>query len=310
MSVNRQPTMPAAAAPAGLTASDAGLKPDPFLWKIRDLIYKVAGIYQLDDKIHFIEEKVQRRMRVCRVDSFAAYYDTLTAKAERDAELRELLNEITVSETCLFRCLPQLDALANFVLAELMKIKSHMTQRKLRIWSAGCSTGEEPYTLSMVLMEEFSAKYPGWTFELTATDLNERSLAVAKEGIYAESAMRNVPAPFRDKYFLAAGDKFQVKPEVRARVNFTRLNLFDDTKMLFMKGMNIISCCNVLIYFDVNSKRRVLQHFFSNLLPGGYLFLGQSESLYGIASQLRLVHFPRTTAYFRPPLSSIPTVKS
>lgn len=282
---------------------------DPVLWKIRDLIYKVAGIYQPDDKMYFIEEKVQRRMSAKRVNSLSDYFETLTVKAERDPELRELLNEITVGETCLFRCAPQLEALANFVLLELMKIKSHMTQRKLRIWSAGCSTGEEAYTLAMVLMEEFAAKYPGWVFELTATDLNERSLAAAKEGIYGEHAMRNVPPQYREKYFFPVSDKFQVKPEVKSRVSFTRLNLFDDTKMLFMKGMNVISCCNVLIYFDVNSKRRVVQHFFSNLLPGGYLFLGPSESLYGISTELRLVHFPQATAYFRPSLTPISTVK-
>lgn len=282
---------------------------DPYLSKIRDLIYKVAGIYQPDDKIGFIEERVLRRMRLRRLESCADYFDTLTVKAERDPELRELLNEITVGETCLFRCAPQLDALTNFVLLELMKVKSHMAQRKLRIWSAGCSTGEEAYTLAMILMEEFTAKYPGWSFELTATDLNERSLTSAKEGTYGEYAMRNVPLSFREKYFNPVDGKFQVKREVKARVSFTRLNLFDDTKMLFMKGMNVISCCNVLIYFDVNSKRRVVQHFFSNLLPGGYLFLGQTESLYGISTELRLVHFPQTTAYFRPALSPISKVK-
>lgn len=297
------------------TAADSGIKDDkgrrdPFLWKIRDLIYRVAGIYQPDDKIDFIEERVLRRMRLRRLENFAGYFETLTVKAERDPELRELLNEITVGETCLFRCAPQLDALTNFVLLELMKVKSHMAQRKLRIWSAGCSTGEEAYTLSMVLMEELTAKHPGWSFELTATDLNERSLISAKEGMYGEYAMHNVPSSFREKYFLPVDGKFQVKPEVKARVSFTRLNLADDTKMLFMKGMNIISCCNVLIYFDVSSKRRVVQHFYSNLLPGGYLFWGQSESLYGFSTELCLVHFPQATAYFRPPLSPISTVKT
>jgi chemotaxis protein methyltransferase CheR len=308
--VKADPRMQIATSAADAATKDENGKTDPFLWKIRDLIYKVAGIYQPDDRIHFIAERALRRMRVRRLDTFAGYFDTLTVKAERDAELRELLNEITVGETCLFRSLPQVDALTNFVLLELMKVKSHMAQRKLRVWSAGCSTGEEAYTLAMVLTEEFTAKYPGWSFELTATDLNERSLQTAKEGTYGEFAMRNVPSPLREKYFSPVDDKFQIKPEVKARVNFTRLNLFDDTKMLFMKGMNIISCCNVLIYFDANSKRRVVQHFFSNLLPGGYLFLGQTESLHGISSELRLVHFSQATAYFRPPLSPFSTVKT
>lgn len=130
---------------------------DPILWEIRDLIYKVAGIYQPDDKMYFLTETVLRRMRAKRVTSLSGYFELLTVKAECDTELRELLNEITVGETCLFRSAPQLEALTNLVLTELMKIKSHMTQRKLRIWSAGCSTGEEAYTLAMVLMEEGSS---------------------------------------------------------------------------------------------------------------------------------------------------------
>lgn len=289
-------------------AQGGGLS-DPFLAKIRDLVYKVAGIYQPDNKVGFVEEKISRRMRARGIRNFADYFDSLTAKPERDAELRELLNEITDGETCLFRSLPQMDALRHSILPELTQVKSHMSQRKLRVWCAGCSTGEEAYTLAMVLTDVISSKYPGWTFELAATDLNDRSLAAAKEGIYGDYALRQTPDYFRDKYFLAVKGQFQVKPEVRARVSFIHLNLADERKMLFMKGMNLISCCNVLIYFDANSRRRAVQHFFSNLLPGGYLLVGEAESLYTFQNEFRLVHFAQATAYFKPPNTSVPMVK-
>jgi len=282
---------------------------DISLTKIRDLIYKVAGIYLPEEKSSFVQEKALKRMGVRDLASLADYLDLLTIKPDRDAELRELLNEITDGDTCLFRSMAQADALRNSVLEELTQVKSHMMQRKLRVWCAGCSTGEEAYTLAMVLMDEMSAKYAGWRFDLMATDMNERALAVAQEGTYGEESLRKTPAYFRERYFQDAGVRMAVKPEVKACVSFSRLNLADESKMLFMKGMNIISCCNVLILFDAESKRRALQHFYSNLLPGGYLFLGESESLYGIANQFRLVHFPQITAYFKPSLSRLPAVK-
>jgi len=286
--------------PADPASAGGERRTDGHLLQIRDLIYKVAGIYQADDKLEFMEERVGRRMRSRKTANTSEYYDLLTVKGDRDAELKELLNEITVGETRLFRSPPMLESLKNSVLPELTQIKSHMTQRKLRIWCAGCSTGEEAYTLGMILAEEFHEKYAGWTFDLTATDLNERSLAAAKDGIYSEASLGDTPEYFREKYFEPAGEGVQVKAELKARVAFTRLNLADETKMLFMKGMNLITCCNVMIYFDANSKRRAVQHFYSNLLPGGYFFLGQSESLYGIQNDFRLVHFPQTTAYFKP----------
>lgn len=298
-----------ASSPSETGVSDIDQQRDPYLLRIRDLIYQVAGIYQPEDRIDFVEERIFRRMRDRNISSLAGYFDLLTLLPERDAELRELLNEIAVGETCLFRSMPQMDALRHSVLEEMTQVKSHMMQRKLRVWCAGCSTGEEAYTLAMVLTEEFATRYPGWRFDLLATDINERSLAAAKEGIYGEEALRNTPDYFREKYFQPAGDRLAVKPEMKSCVSFSRLNLADENKMLFMKGMNLISCCNVLIYFDSNSKRRAVQHFFGDLLPGGYLFLDQSESLYGTPNEFRLVHFPQVTAYFKPALPLALAVK-
>ncbi len=269
------------------------------LVRIRDLIYQVAGIFQPDNKLRLLEDRCQKRMQVLAVNSLSDYYDCLTIKPIRQAELVALLNEITIGETCFFRNQPQLDAIRNVVLPKIVEARAKLPLRHLRIWSAGCSTGEEPYTLSMMLLEETAVRLKGWTFEILATDLNERSLAHAKHGLYGKYSTRNLPAYFRDKYFLTRGEDLQVGPDVKAKVNFNRVNLSDNARMAFMKGIDMILCCNVLIYFDGASKRRVIQHFYNNLLPHGYLFLGHSESLYGITDDFKLVHLPSSTAYVK-----------
>lgn len=273
--------------------------PDPELVRIRDLIYQVAGIFHPDNKLRLLNERCGRRMKERDVKTLREYLQCLTVQATRHAELVALLNEITIGETCFFRNQPQLEALRLIVLPKMLEIKSKLPLRRLRIWSAGCSTGEEPYTLSMLLLEEAGGRLKDWTTEILATDLNERSLAHAKNALYGNYSTRNLSAHYRQKYFTAVGEELQVQPAVRNRTNFSRLNLSDDARMTFMKGLDVIFCCNVLIYFDLESKRRVIQHFYNDLLPHGYLFLGHSESLYGVSDDFRLVHLPGTTAYVK-----------
>jgi chemotaxis protein methyltransferase CheR len=202
----------------------------------------------------------------------------------------------------MFRSPPQLDALRKVILPGIIEAKSAMGFKRLRIWSAGCSTGEEPYTLAMFLLEEKDKLLSGWTFDILATDLNDNSLSAAKAGIYGEYALRNTTEPLRRKYFKPVDEKrLQASDELKALIRFDRVNLSDDSKVLFLKGMDIIFCCNVLIYFDLSSKRKVVQHFYSNLLPNGYLFLGHAESLYQVDDTFHLVHFPGTIGYWKPP---------
>lgn len=273
--------------------------PDPQLIRIRDLVYQVAGIFQPDNKLRLLEDRCSKRMRAVGVTGLREYYDCLAIKPARQTELVNLLNEITIGETCFFRNQPQLDAIHNIVLPKILEARAQSPLRHLRIWSAGCSTGEEPYTLSMILLEEVTGRLKGWTFEILATDLNQRSLDHAKQGIYGSYSTRKLPDYFREKYFLVRGEELQVNPQVQAGVSFSRVNLSDNARMEFMKGMDLILCCNVLIYFDGASKRQVIQHFFSNLLPHGYLFLGHAESLYGINDDFRLVHLPSSTGYVK-----------
>jgi chemotaxis protein methyltransferase CheR len=269
------------------------------LIQIRDLIYRVAGIFHADNKLRLMEDRCQKRMTALGVSNLRDYYDCLTIKPIRQAELVSLLNEITIGETCFFRNRPQIDAIRKIVLPKLIEAKNKLGLQKLLIWSAGCSTGEEPYTLSMLLMEEAQGPLKGWIIEILATDLNERSIAHAKAASYGDYSIRNVEPYFRNKYFTVHGDKLKVKPEVQQNVTFSRLNLLDDARVMFMKGVDLILCCNVLIYFDATSKKRVIQHFYTNLNPHGYLFLGHSESLFGVTEEFRLVHMPSATAYVK-----------
>jgi chemotaxis protein methyltransferase CheR len=275
---------------------------DPVYLKIRDVVYQACGIYHSGEKLYLLSGACKRRMPSTKASDARQYLDLIGNPATRALELRELLNEITIGETCLFRSPPQLAALQNVILPELIATRSKLGIRKLKIWSAGCSTGEEPYTLSMFLLEQCEKLLRGWTFEIAATDLNDRSVETAKAGIYGDYALRNTSDLFQRKYFNpVAGEKLQVKDEVKAPITFSRLNLSDDSKMLFMKGLDLIFCCNVLIYFDVASKRRVVSHFFSGLQAPGYFFLGSAESLYQVSDQFRLVHLPGTTTYLKPP---------
>lgn len=272
--------------------------PDPNIVRIRDLIYQVAGIFHPDNKLRLLTERCGRRMKEVKAQTLREYFECLTVRPTRQTELLSLLNEITIGETCFFRNQPQLDALRQIVLPKILELKSKLPFRRLRIWSAGCSTGEEPYTLSM-LLGEANGLLKDWTVEILATDINEHSLANAKRAVYGNYSTRNLIPHYRQKYFASCGDQLQVQPAVCSRVAFSRLNLSDDSRMTFMKGFDVIFCCNVLIYFDLASKRRVIQHFYNGLLPHGYLFLGHSESLYGVNDDFRLVHLPGATAYVR-----------
>jgi chemotaxis protein methyltransferase CheR len=277
---------------------------DPIYRQIRDLVYKVSGIFQLEEKLYLLVDGCARRMKQLGVKTAREYWDNLTAHPNREAELRQLLNELTIGETCLFRCQPQLNALRQVILPELVGEKSKQVMKRLRIWSAGCSTGEESYTLAMNMLEESAGLLKGWTVEILATDLNDRSVEAAKAGIYGDYALRATSDYFKRKYFTVIDEKkLQVRPEVKQLITFSRLNLQDNSKMLFMKGMDLVFCCNVLIYFDGPSKSKVVDHFYSNLNFGGYFFLGTSESLLKLNDKFHLVHFPGAIAYWKPSLT-------
>ncbi len=289
-------------APAPLAPNRPRETPDPVYLQIRDLVYAASGIYQPEEKLYLLVDACGRRIKHLGLYNPREYWDQLNLPVTSEAEIRHLLNEVTIGETCFFRSRAQLNALRKIILPEITAEKVKQITKRLRIWSAGCSTGEESYTLAMNTLEESAGLLKGWTIEILATDLNDRFIETAKTGIYGEYALRNTTDYFKRKYFVPCEDKkLQVHPEVKKLITFTRLNLQDDSKMLFMKGMDLIFCCNVLIYFDAPAKSKALNHFFSNLNLGGYFFLGTSESLMQLNDKFRPVHFAGAVGYWKPP---------
>jgi chemotaxis protein methyltransferase CheR len=286
------------AAPSHFVAAVEG-PPDPDLVRIRELIYQATGIFHPENKLALLSDRCKRRMKELNAKTFGEYLHCLTFKPNRQAELVALLNEITIGETCFFRNQSQLQALCNVVIPRIVQAKARLAVRRMRIWSAGCSTGEEPYTLAMLPLEQSRRSLKDWIVEILATDLNERSLAHARNAVYDTRSTRNLSAEYREQYFTGSAGQLQVQQVVRKSVDFKRLNLSDDTRMNSVGRMDIIFCCNVLIYFDLASKRRVIQHFYNSLLPHGYLFLGPSESLYSVTDNFQLVHLPGATAYMK-----------
>jgi chemotaxis protein methyltransferase CheR len=280
-------------------ATDRDLS-DPALIQLRDLIYRISGIYYAENKFYLLATRSRRRMKALNSKTFADYLDHLTNRPNRDAEMRSLLNEITIGETYFFRSQAPLEAVSKIILPKLMGLRAKQVFKKLRFWSAGCSTGEEPYTLSILLLELKAQKYKDWVFEIIATDLNDNSIAKCREGLYSDYSVRNLTPERKQRFFTKEGDQYRISDEVRAGVRFERLNLQDQSAMLFMKGFDLIFCCNVLIYFDGVAKRRTVEHFYNALIPGGHYFLGECETLFGIYDRFRLVHFPGATGYYKP----------
>ncbi len=264
--------------------------------QLRDFIYNICGMYFHTTKKYFLESRLTRRMEATGSKTYQDYF--LLLKSPRGSEeLKFLMDEITTNETYFFRNVPQLAALENKLLPELVEAKNKMGFRKLRIWSAASSSGEEAYTMAMILLEKRPTLLKDWIIEIVGTDINETVIAQAKEGIYNAYSVRNIPEMYKRKYIREENGKFILSPEVKKFVTFNKLNLYEDSKMIFMKSFDFIFCANVLIYFDIASKSKVVQHFYNNLQPYGYFFVGQSESLHGVNDKFKTVHFPGGFGY-------------
>ncbi|QSV46515.1 CheR family methyltransferase [Geobacter benzoatilyticus] len=264
----------------------------------RDFIYNHCGMYFHSSKKYFLESRLSRRLEATNAPSLIAYMGMLKDTRTKSDEMLKLLDEITTNETCFFRNPPQLKALENVFLPEVVATKGKIGFRKLRIWSAGSSSGEEAYTMAMLLLEKRTSILKDWIIEIVGTDISETILAQARDGVYTAYSVRNTPDFYKKKYFREeAGGRFVLSPDVKKLVTFSHLNLYEDAKMVFMKSFDFIFCANVLIYFDLASKTKVVQHYYNNLQPYGYFFVGQSESLHGVNDKFKTVHFPGGFAY-------------
>ena len=264
----------------------------------RDTIYCHCGIYFDDESKYLLEKRLARRLTALNLASFRDYYQFLKYNRKKDLELMDIMDILTTNETYFFRESFQLKAFTDEILPELMKDKAGRSDRTLRIWSAGCSTGEEPFTIAMLLLE--IKELQGWKIEIIGTDISQRVLLHARRGVYGKSSFRATDDYYIKRFFQEQDDGFRINDEVRELVTISHLNLFDTNRMVMLGKMDLIFCRNVIIYFDAAAKKQVVEAFYKTLYDGGYLLLGHSESLMNITTLFTLRHFKNDMIYQKP----------
>ena len=250
--------------------------------RLRSFIYAESGIILNAEKQRMLELRIKRRLRALSLTSFSAYCDLLFDQQGQKEEIVHFLDVVTTNRTDLFREPDHFEYLVQKALPEIIARKGTVSQ--IVVWSAGCSTGEEPYTLAMV-MSEFAQLHAGFHFRVLATDISTTVLEKAKLGVFSEDAVRPVAPNLRRKYFMRSRDRasnlVRIVPEVRALVEFRRLN-FKDADYGLSEKVDAIFCRNVIIYFDRFTQEQILQKLAQHLLPGGLAFVGHSETLHGM----------------------------
>ena len=275
------------------------------------LIYEKAGIYLAAPKRALVDSRLAKRIRELGLDSFTAYYHYV-AEDRDGAELIQLLDRISTNETHFFREPRQFEFLETQIIADWNdKAAAGMRSRRIMAWSAGCSTGEEPYSLAMVLRDHLPPS-AGWEVEILATDLSTRVLDYARNAIWPIAKAEEIPLKHLQRFMLkgigAQAGKMKTAPEIRSMVRFERLNLNDDVYPV-SGSFDLILCRNVLIYFDNPSRMRVIHRLLNHLAPGGYFFIGHAESLNGITDRVRPV-MPTVYADAGNPQALSPAVNS
>ena len=268
---------------------------------LRDFLYERSGLHFAESKKFLLDARIHRRLQTLGVGGASEYLELLRSPEAGPGELLELLDAVTTHETSFFRTEPQIEAFRRHALPELLDASRRRGERTLKIWSAACSSGEEPYTLAMVLLEVLGREALGWRLRILGTDVARSVLRKAETAVYGAYSLRNTPPSYRYKYFERAGpDTYRLKDGPRQLVEFDLVNFADDVKMRALGGFQVVFCRNALIYFDSDAKRRFVAHFAAALEAGGYLFVGHSESLHSLSAAFDLVHFPDATAYRKP----------
>jgi chemotaxis protein methyltransferase CheR len=276
------------------TEAKLEMSDDTFI-ALRDVIYKLCGIYYTESKKYLLEGRIAKRLIAKNISSFEEYVEFIKSPFNRQ-EINQLFEAITINETYFFRAEQQFEAFEKIIVPEILKSKAGGSQF-FRVWSAACSTGEEAYTVAIIILEKLKPLFPNIQFQILASDINNAVLDIARAGIYKEYSIRNVPPYILNKYFTKQGSSYLLSDEVKSLVRFTNINLYDQAQMRTVNSCDIIFCCNVLIYFDVPSKQQVVSYLFDSLNKNGYLFIGYSESLHGISKAFKLIHLPKAMAY-------------
>lgn len=260
---------------------------------LRNLVYEECGIWLKDEKKTFLTNRALKRMKAVNVTSYYRYYKHLTESGAGKGEISVFLDSLTINETSFFRNRPQMDLFSDTILPEVISRKRSGGSLELNIWSAGCSTGQEPYTISMILHESIP-DLGDWRVRVMASDLSLTALERAQRGVYDSGRLEGVSPALVKKYFDEVQDGWKAKDELRDLVVFDFHNLMHENGA---KSFDVIFCRNVLIYFDESAQRKVIDRFHRALAPGGYIFLGHAETLQGIHDGFEFIHHNKGTAY-------------
>ena len=251
--------------------------------ELSTFIYERTGIAIPATRKYLVENRLGSRISALKLSSFGDYAKFLRVAPGKDREFEQLCELVTTNETSFFRDPRQLDVFRDEALNEVVERQKKAGKQELSIWSAGCSTGEEPYTLGIMLHELLRMAIIGWRIRITAADLSPAVLEKAKAGLYGDYALRNTSPDMLARYFTKESGGYRIHPKVAKLVTFTRLNLNDRAALKAVPRSQIVFCRNVIIYFDDDMKKRVISSFYDNLVDGGYLVLGHSESIHKIS---------------------------
>jgi chemotaxis protein methyltransferase CheR len=248
--------------------------------EFRKLIYDTSGITFSETNRSILDSRLKERLREKKIDDVQQYYKIITTDLE---EFKKFLDSITTNLTRFFRNQPHFDALINYVIPHVIQEKKKVGETKIRIWSAGCSTGEEPYTIAMLLQDKLPAPY---TYEIKASDISLKSILVGQQGFYPLPRITGIPKEYLDKYFTQTEEGYQVKPELMNNVHFDYHNLRNESGV---KNYDIVFCRNVLIYFDEAAQKATIDRFYRSMSDHSYLFIGHSESLFGMDTKFKFL---------------------
>jgi chemotaxis protein methyltransferase CheR len=274
--------------------------PDDEFRQIRDLVYQHSGLHFNQDSKYLLERRLGKRLQALQLKSYKDYYYYLRYNKNKDQEFTEVINTLTTNETYFFREDFQLKTFTREILPEIREKKEKKGERNIRIWSAGCSSGEEPYTIAMLMLD--MPMFNDWQIDIVGTDISQRVLQVARKGIYGQSSFRSTDPLYQKRFFTEVDGKYRICDRVKNHISISHLNLFDLPRVALLGKFDIIFCRNVIIYFDLAAKKKVIESFYSRLKPEGFLLLGHSESLMNISSAFELRHFQHDMVYQRPSL--------
>lgn len=264
---------------------------------LRDLINRFCGIAFQDDALFTVERRLRDRVLALGLSDFGQYYQYLRYHPEARGEIERAVDLLTTNETYFFREDYQLKAFRSEVLPLLREQPAIAASKRLTLWSAGCSTGEEAYTMAILVAE--SGLFDGWDVRIFGNDISKRVIGVARKGVYGPSSFRAMPPEYA-RYFMETGEGRQVIGPIRSMCHFGHLNLLEGHRAAIVGRVDAVFCRNVLIYFDATSRQKVIDTFYERLGPGGYLLLGHSESLLNVSTAFELVHLSTDLVYRRP----------